>query len=490
MGASLVRGGSILAGGTLIERLAGFARNMVLTRIIAPDQFGLMAVVLAAIALFDAMTEVGVSQAVIQNKRGSTPEFLNVAWWINAVRGVVIFGIAAALSPALASFYEEPELASLLIVAFVSMIFSGLTSPKIYALQRQFRFGASVAVTQGAALLGTVFTLVLAFTLQNVWALVLGTVFEAFVRFVLSFILCPIKPSFRIDKQSRKDLFRFTKGMIGLSFLTFLVSKADIFVLGSLVSTETLGLYSMAVTLAMFPLTVFSKVVQPLVVPILATYQDTLDKMLAIYTRMERLIWLFGLPLATTMAVSAGPILTVVYGAPYEAAAGPFAIIAFYTVVYMASMVSFSVYLSTARPELQRGFTLLRATLLVIAIYPLSQAFGPVGAATSMIGALLLAMILQIYNLKRVIGLTFGAYLGTLRGGVLASLVVGVLTWPLGLLEMPDLALAGLSVLPLLGVWGWLIMRERAEIRSLRAKPAAAKPPVPDAPAAPESAAP
>lgn len=458
----------MLAAGTLVERLARFGRNMVLTRIIAPDQFGLMAIVLATIALFEAITEVGVSQAVIQNRRGKLPEFLNVAWWINTVRGLAIFVIAAPLSPLIADFYSEPTLAPILVVAFSSMVFAGMTSPKVYALQRQFRFGESVAITQGAGLLGTGLTLVLGMVWQNVWALVIGTVFEAFVRFVLSFVLCPIRPSLRIDKQSRRELFAFTKGMMGLAFMTFLVSQADIFVLGRVASTQVLGLYSMAVTLAMFPQSLFAKIVQPLVVPILTAFQDSIEQMRAAYLRLERLVWLFGLPMAATMTVAAEPLLTVVYGLPYAAVAVPFGVIAFYSVVYMASMVSFSVYLAMARPELQRSFTLLRALLLVASIYPLSVTFGPVGAASSVLGALVLAMLLQVRNLKRVIGLGFVEYLGTLRAGVLAGLVVGALVWLIGLLGVPVLARAALSALPLLGAWSLLALRERAGFRALR----------------------
>jgi len=468
MGRSILRGGSVLAAGTLVERLARFGRNMVLTRIIAPDQFGLMAIVLATIALFEAITEVGVSQAVIQNRRGKLPEFLNVAWWINTVRGLAIFVIAAPLSPLIAAFYSEPTLAPILVVAFSSMVFAGMTSPKVYALQRQFRFGESVAITQGAGLLGTGLTLVLGMVWQNVWALVIGTVFEAFVRFVLSFVLCPIRPSLRIDKQSRRELFAFTKGMMGLAFMTFLVSQADIFVLGRVASTQVLGLYSMAVTLAMFPQSLFAKIVQPLVVPILTAFQDSIEQMRAAYLRLERLVWLFGLPMAATMTVAAEPLLTVVYGLPYAAVAVPFGVIAFYSVVYMASMVSFSVYLAMARPELQRSFTLLRALLLVASIYPLSVTFGPVGAASSVLGALVLAMLLQVRNLKRVIGLGFVEYLGTLRAGVLAGLVGGALVWLIGLLGVPVLARAALSALPLLGAWSLLALRERAGFRALR----------------------
>ncbi|MGI5950226.1 MAG: oligosaccharide flippase family protein [Brooklawnia sp.] len=467
--ASILRGGSVLAAGTLIERLARFGRNMVLTRIIAPDQFGLMAIVLATIGLFEAITEVGVSQAVIQNKRGHLPEFLNVAWWINTIRGLAIFAIAAPLSPLIADFYyDEQTLTPILIVAFSSLIFSGMTSPKVYSLQRQFRFGKWVAITQGAGLLGTVLTLVLGLAWQNVWALVIGTVFEAFMRFVLSFILCPIRPSFHIDRQSRNDLFAFMKGMFGLAFMTFLVSQADIFVLGRVVSTSLLGLYAMAVTLAMFPQSLFAKIVQPLVVPILAAFQDSAPQMRTAYLRLERLVWLFGLPMAAMMTVAAGPLLTVVYGRPYAAVAVPFGIIAIYSVVYMASMVSFSVYLAMARPELQRSFTLLRGGLLVAAIYPLALGFGPAGAATAMLGALVLAMLLQIHNLRRLIGLGYVEYLRTLRAGIVAGLVTAALTWLVGLLDVHVLASAGLAAFALLAVWGFLVFRERAEFRNLR----------------------
>lgn len=76
-----------MAAGTLVERLVRLGRNMILARLIAPDQFGLMAIVLAVIGLFEALTEVGVAQAVIQNKKGDTPEFLNLAWWFGVARG-------------------------------------------------------------------------------------------------------------------------------------------------------------------------------------------------------------------------------------------------------------------------------------------------------------------------------------------------------------------------------------------------------------------
>lgn len=466
----VLKSGGVLAGGTLIERLARLGRNMVLARLIAPDQFGLMAIVLAVIALFEALTEVGVAQAVIQNKNGDTPEFLNIAWWFGAARGFIVAAFALPLAPAIANFYGQPELTSLMMVAPLTMVFTGLTSPRIYALQRQFRFGATLWTVQGAGLIGTAFTLALGFALQSVWALMWGTIFEAFVRCVLSFVLCPIRPSLRFDPAARKDLFQFTRGMAGLSVLTLVIMQADTFVLGAVVPATELGLYTMAIALAAFPLSIFSKVVQPLVVPILAAHQDDMAGMRKMVLTLSRLVWLFALPMAAVLAVVSAPLLVVVYGRPEFASAAPaFSLYSCFIVVYMASMVTFSVYLAIARPELQRRFTLLRAALVVVTIYPLSVWLGGTGAALALLISMIGAMAVQLFTLRRITGLGVLSYLGSMRAGLLMA---GVAALPLvALFAMTDLtrwAVVGIGAGAGALAWGWSILREGRELKRLR----------------------
>lgn len=473
LGSRALGGGRILALGTLIERLARLGRNMVLARIIAPDQFGIMALTLAVIALFEAITEVGVKQAVIQNERGNTPEFLNVAWWFSLLRGLVVAALAVLLAGPLANFYGEPELQPLLLVAPLTVVFAGLTSPRIYALQREFRFGATMWTVQGAGVLGTLFTVALAFYLQNVWALLWGAVFEAFARLVISFILCPIRPSFRWEERARRDLFRFTKGMAGLSVLTLLIMQGDTFVLGRVATAEELGIYTLAIALAAFPLSIYSKVVQPLLVPMLATFQKDMGGMRSTVLQVSRLVWLFGLPMATVMAVAAPDLLRMVYGKPeYVDAAPAFGIYSLFTVTYMASMVTFSVYLAIAQPELQRRFTMVRAVLVLVLLYPLALVLGGTGAALALLLSMVGAMAVQLFNLRRVIGLRVARYLRTLLPGAVASAVVAV----------PCLAVAMVTGLPdwvrvlapaIIGAlaWGYLLRRERQVMHRLRAAP-------------------
>ncbi|GAA3706810.1 hypothetical protein GCM10022204_25850 [Microlunatus aurantiacus] len=465
-----LRGGGLLAAGTIVERLARLGRNILLARVIAPDQFGVMAIALAVIGLFEAITELGVAQAVIQNKKGDTPAFLNVAWWFGVVRGLALVMIALPLAPLLATFYDIPELNDLLLAAPLTMLFTGLTSPRIYALQRQFKFGATLWTTQGAGVLATIFTVIVGYQLQNAWALMLGVIFEAFLRCVLSFVFVPIKPSFKLDPEARRDLFKFTKGMAGLPLLTFMILQADTFVLGRVSTTALLGLYSMATALANFPLMLFSKVVQPLVVPIFTTVQDVRPTLQIRVGQLSRLVWMFGLPMATIMAIFSEPLLVLTYGRPdFSEVALAFSIYAFFVVVYMASMVSFSVYLAIGKPERQRLVTIVRAVLVLATIYPLSVRWGPTGAALSLLLALVLAMAVQLFILRRVIGLPIHTYLATMRNGIIAAFVAAIPSLAVQrFLDLPNFAAVGSAAAIGLAAWGVCILLERRELRQLR----------------------
>lgn len=471
------KGGAILAMGTLVERGARFARNMLLARLIAPDQFGIMAIVLTANGLFEALTEVGVRQAIIQDKRGDSPEFLNIAFWFNAVRGLILFAAAMAIAPGIASFYDEPALVPLLRVAFSTMILNGFTSPKVFALQKNFKFGQSVWVTQGSGLLGTIFTLVLSLYVRDVWALVFGTVFEAAARFVLSFLLCPIRPSFRFDKESSRALFGFTKGMAGLPMLAFFVMQADVFVLGKVVSKEVLGKYSLALNLANFPVMIFSRVVQPMIVPVFSSIQDDQEKLRNTFVVILRSIWLFGLPMATYLAFFSDPILTIVYGARYASMAPAFSALSFYIVVYMSSMISFSVYIAIARPTIHRSFTILRAALIALSMYPAARFFGPAGAAGALLSCLSLATILQSFNLRNVIGLPPPRFFGTLRSGLALSAATAVPYAAINLFTGSVALRTILGGIVLLAVWAsgfWVMGKDLKALKGMRRPSAAA----------------
>lgn len=471
-----LRGGSILAVGTVFERGFRFVVNMILARLLAPDQFGLMALVMAAIAFFEALTEVGIRQSIVQNKKGGTAEFLNVAWWFSAVRGVALYVVGFLAAPWVARFYGEPALVSLLRVAFLNMLFLGLTNPSLYVLEKRLQFGRYVWIMQGSAAAGTLLCLGLAIWMPSVWALVAGVVAQGFFRCLLAFLFCPIHIGFRFDRVSWQELFRFSRRMIGLPILTYLFMQADILFMGRMLDKDTLGSYSMALALATTPQMLFSKIAGPMLLPVFAQSQDSLPTLRDRLLKMTRMLFLFGLPITTCMAVFSEAILTVVYGPAYSQVFVAFGLLCYYVLFYVAGVLMASLYFSVGRPDIHRWFTLSRVIFMGVILYPAIFWFGSTGAAASRLICLILAGVVQQINLSRLIGLPVLRYVATLNEGAVLSLAI----------LPPALLLRSIVVSPIIQVslaaglcgfvWLYILWAKKDSVKNLFCKNASPAP--------------
>lgn len=422
--ARFVRGGAVLTAGTALERGVRFLRGIILARILAPDQFGLMALVLASNGLFEVLTEVGIRWAVIQNKKGDSPEFLNIAFWIGAIRGAGLYIIGFLVAPFVASFYQEPALKSLLQVSFLAIFLNGLTCPGLYALEKRLKFIAQVVVVQGAGLTGTIVSLSLAFYYPTVWSLVIGFVCEAAFRCIGSYVACPFRPSWRTDYEAKRELFQFSRGIVGIPLLTYLFMQTDIFVVGKFCSKEILGLYAMALALASMPQIIFSKTAGRLALPAFSEMQDQQERLAGNLLRMNRIIFLFGLPATVIASIFAKPILEVTYGLQYGQVSGAFSFLNFYFLIYMSNAIITSAYLALGRPDLQRWFTIVRLVILLIGIFPLVHYFGPAGAAAMRVICMLAAGMIQFHNFSALLKVSRLQYINSVKEGLVLAIAI------------------------------------------------------------------
>ena len=278
--ARCARSGVILAIGAVIAKFLGFGSKVILTRLLVPEAMGLIVLILSLTALFEVLTEVGIKQSVIQNTNGAQEEYLNMAWWFQSIRGVGLYAVAFVLSPWICRFYfDKPELLAMHSQAeiitmvrctFLVFLFNGLLSPRVHVLEREFKFGKAVLLIQGGAILGSLVTIVLAFVLRNIWAMVIGFVSMGAMRCLLSYIICPFMPRLDFDPASFKEISRFARGMFGLPVLTYVAFNLDVLVAGKLVSTDLLGMYGMALALTFTPRDLFIKIISPILLPAFA----------------------------------------------------------------------------------------------------------------------------------------------------------------------------------------------------------------------------
>lgn len=465
--ARVARSAVALTGATAAERCVRLIRNMVLTRLLAPGDLGLMALVTVTSMFLEAFTEIGVKQSVIQNKQGDQRSYLNIAWWFQGLRGIAIYLASFAAVPWVCQFYAKPELMPLMRVAFLAIIFKGFVSPRSYLLEKDLRFILYAILSQGSGILATALTIGLAFLMKNIWAIVIGLVAEAFFLLVLSYVLCPFLPGRGIKREHFREIMRFARGMVGLPILSFLAFRADVFVLGKMVSTDLLGIYSMALALAQIPFELFSRVVNPILLPVFARKQDDIASLRNGVLKMTRSTAFFGMPLVVYASVCSDYFLSLFYDPLYAAAAAAFILMCIYLLIRGQGNILGQVYMAMGKPHMHRRFVALRAVIIFAAIYPGIKYFGISGAAGVMLLANFCALAMQVVWLRAPIGLGFSGYFTSWLVGLGLS---GIVFIPLGLIRLSgwqsslgSIVIGGLLYL-LSAIIGILYLRERSPV--------------------------
>jgi O-antigen/teichoic acid export membrane protein len=438
--AKAMRGGVWLGGGSVAEQASRFARNMVLTRLLAPNAFGAMAIVMSSSAIVGSLTDVGVKAAVIQNPRGGEKAYLNAGWWMGMGRAITMYVIIFAVAPWVARFYGIAELSALLRITLLSTLLEGAMSPRSILLQKEMTFRRWMTISNGGGICGVILTVILSFVLRDVWALAIGFCSENAFRCLLSYIMCPGLPSLGWDRHAVRDLYKFSKGVVGLSFLNLIFARTDIFVLGKLYSTTALGLYSMAVFLVQTPsVFLISMLTQPLF-PAFSHVQRDEERVNRILVEVTSWLILLGLPGVVAIYLCGRSLLMVIYGVRYVAAAGPLAVAATVVFLNVLNVVITCVFSATGRPALHRRAVAASAVVMLTAIYPACKLLGVVGGQVAALLAIIVSYLLQVMRMRGLTGLDLLRYgkafvpAALVSGGVLG---VGLCARLLGLATRP-----------------------------------------------------
>ena len=405
-----MRGGTWLGAGSAAEQAVRFARNMLLTRLLAPSAFGAMAIVMSSSAIVGTLTNVGQRAAVIQNPRGREKAYLNAGWWMGMGRAVFVYFIIFALGPWVARFYGNPDLSGLLRVALLSVLFDGLMSPRSVLPQKEMKFGRWMAISNGGGICGVVVTVILSFWLRDVWALAIGSCSENAFRCLFSYIVCPGLPSLGWDRTVVRELYKFSRAVVGLSFLNLIFSRTDIFVLGKLFSTTALGLYTMSVMLVQTPTSFITSMMGQILFPTFAHVQEDKERVNRILIEITSWLILLGLPAVMAINLCGHSLLTVIYGARYVAAFGPLAFAAIVVFLNILNAAITCVFNGIGRPALHRRAVAASAVVMLIAIYPACKLLGVVGGQVAALLAIIISYFLQVVRMRDIAGLDLVRY--------------------------------------------------------------------------------
>lgn len=422
--ARVFRGGAWLASGSLAEQSTRFLRNIILVRLLAPDAFGTMAVVLSVSSAVQSFTEIGVREGLIQNPRGREPAYINAAWWISSSRALFIYALLFTIAPWAGTFYGNSEICALLRMAALSLIFEGAISANAYVAIKQMRFRSWALVYHGGGILGVVTTVVLSLFLRNVWALAVGACLESVFRFGLSYVVCPFVPSVQLHREALRDLLKFSRGLLGLSFLNLMFMRTDIFLLAKLYPASQLGVYSMAVYLVQVPTGFLVNVLVQVLLPTYSHIQADKLRTNRILLQITKSIVLLGLPTLIFILLYGRSLLSLIYGERYVSAAAALGIATAVALINMLNTQITAIFYASAKPTLHRRCVAVMAAITVALTYPLARWIGLAGAQVACLAAMTTGFLLQLERMRHVTGLQLTSYFRQFALPSVASTVV------------------------------------------------------------------
>lgn len=230
-----------------------FVSNLILTRLIPREAFGVMLLVQVVLQGLGRFSDIGIGPAVIQNKR-EDPAFLDTAWTLQAIRGVVLTLCAAAMAWPAAAFFEQPALLWLVPFAGLSAFFGGVQSSKLHTANRKLLVGRVVMVNLIGQVVGLVVAVGWGLVQPSVWALAAGGVASALAMAVLSHVIIPGRiDRLAWDRPSAKAVMSFGKWVFISTLLSFFATQSDRIVFGRLFTADALGVYAIATLIVEAP---------------------------------------------------------------------------------------------------------------------------------------------------------------------------------------------------------------------------------------------
>jgi len=268
-GARIARGSAFTLVGFGLSNLIRLGSNLILARLLFPDAFGIMALVIVLLVGLMMFSDIGITPSIQSSKRGDEPAFLNTAWTIQIIRSVILFVLACALAWPMAAFYGQPDLLQLIPVSAISLLILAFQPTRIDTASRHMLLGRVTVVELASQFISVVVMLIIAWLTGSVWAIVAGNITTAAAKVALAWIILPgIVNRPHWERAAASELVHYGKWIFLSTVAGFLVLQSDKLVLGRYLSMEQLGLYNIGFFLASFPLLLGQSLTGRLMIPI------------------------------------------------------------------------------------------------------------------------------------------------------------------------------------------------------------------------------
>lgn len=378
-----------------ITKTAGFVKIILLARLLTPEQFGAFSIALLVVGILEIFTETGVNVILVQER--SFDKFIHSAWIISIIRGVVISFIIALSAPYIATFFHTPSSIGLLYVISFAPLLKGFVNPATIRFQKELSFQTEFLFRSPGIAIDAIVSVVSCFLLRSPLGIILGMLLGIVVDLILSFLIAKPRPHFVLERQSLGWLFNRGKWITASGIFNYIFHNADNVVVGRMLGAGPLGIYQIAYSLSIVPITEIAEVFSRVIFPVFTKISGDKHRLRSAFIKTIAVVSILSIPYGVLLSLFPKEIVSLVLGASWLPAKDILPILATFGTIRAISGTTSALFLAVGKQEYVTLVTFISAIGLIIPIVPLVSRYGLQGAALSALVGSVIALPIMIY---------------------------------------------------------------------------------------------
>ncbi len=455
----------------VLDRVIGLVSTLILARLLAPDDYGVVAMAMSVAGLLNLLRAFGLEIVLIQHPAPQRVHY-DTAWTMNVLVSLAVGLTLALLAKPTADFYREPQLTLVMVLLALSPVIESLRNIGVVDFRRNLDFDLEFRFTFYSRLVRFVVTVALAFLLQNHWALVTGILVGRVTDVLLSYLMNAYRPRFSLAALS--ELFHFSKWLLSKNLIQLLTQRSSDFVIGRFSGATALGLFNVANEIASLPSSELAAPINRAIYPSFARQAADRDALRRSLLDVAAIIFLITLPLGVGLIVTSHLIVPLMLGPMWLETIPIVSALALFGLLEGLGSNTGSMFLALGKPQIVTRVATIQLVVLVPSLVFGVRETGALGAAWAYVASTCVSVPLAYWILLQELQLPARTLLARLWRSVVAVLVMAgavaglasTLPKPGNLVEtaLQLVLLVGLGALVYLGtVFGLWIASDRPE---------------------------
>ena len=418
-------------GATLVSQFSSFIIQMVgvvfLARLLTPEDFGLVAMVLAIYAFFRLLRNFGLTDATIQEKELDHRK-VSTLFWVNTAFSVLIMLGFMALGPVISWFYHDPRITWIAIVISLDLFFGGLATQHRALLKRNFQFYKDAAIEIPSALVGFGTAIFLAWYGWGYWSIVMRWVVSALVEVIAAWTLCRWRPGLPAYGTGIMPMIRFGMNMLGNFSVGYFSTYLDKILIGWRYGSLSLGYYDRASYLFMAPAQRMSVPLTHVAVATLSKLREEPEKYRRYYLNAVSMIAFIGFPISAMLTVMSNDVILLLLGPQWGKTAEIFSVFGLAIGIQMIYTTNAWIHISLGRSDRWFRWSIF-GTICTTISYLIGLPYGPLGVVIAYIATLHILIGPCLWYAGKPINLKLADIVLEIWKYFLSALCTGLLYW-------------------------------------------------------------